>query len=194
MVKNCHRFDRVQQASLDETVTLAPEKINLVTVARLGKEKGVERAVQAIAQLGSLREKLHYWVVGDGVQMPLIRQLLEKEHLSSCVTLLGEKSNPYPYMKNADLLLIPSVSEAAPLVIGEAASLGTPVLSTRTSSAKEMILDEDLGWVCENSVEGIRQMLKALLTEPEKIAKMKEKLKERHFDNGAAVEQFEALI
>ena len=46
--------------------------------------------------------------------------------------------NPYGYIKAADLLLIPSYNEAAPLVIGEAAGLETPILSTETSSAKEM--------------------------------------------------------
>ena len=40
--------------------------------------------------------------------------------LSENVTLLGEKENPYGYIKAADLLLIPSYSEAATMVIGEA--------------------------------------------------------------------------
>ena len=76
-----------------------------------------------------------------------------ENNLENIVTMLGEKANPYPYIKKADMLLISSVSEAAPMVIGESAFLGTPILSTRTSSAKEMIEEKGYGWVCENSVE-----------------------------------------
>ena len=43
--------------------------------------------------------------------------------------------NPYGYMRAADVLLIPSFSEAAPMVIHESALLGTPILTTETSSA-----------------------------------------------------------
>lgn len=165
VVPNCHRFDRIAELARASAVELS-EKCNIVTVARLGKEKGVERAVQAIAQLGSLKEKLHYYIVGDGIRRPLIENLIRQQGLEDTVTLCGMLTNPYGYIRAADWLLIPSYSEAAPLVIGEAASLGTPILSTQTSSAEEMILEKGLGRVCENSEAGIKAALEQLLQEP----------------------------
>ena len=194
VVRNCHRFDGLRAAALLEPVTLKPDKINLVTVARFGKEKSVERGLLALAGLGQQKEKIHYWIIGDGVQRPLIQKIIAEKQLSACVTLCGELKNPYGYMKAADLLLIPSVSEAAPLVIGEAASLGTPILSTKTSSAEEMISKAGLGWVCENSVEGIVQALETLLRRPAILQETKERLKSLPFDNREAVAQFDALL
>lgn len=194
VVHNCHRFDQIRQAADAAAVTLKPDRINIVTVARLGKEKSVERALKAIAALGGLKERLHYWIVGDGVQKPVLCKIMEEEGLSRCVTLCGERSNPYGYMKAADLLLIPSISEAAPLVIGEAACLGTPVLSTETSSAKEMIERAGLGWVCENSVDGIRLALQLLLKEPDRMERMRSRLEKTSADNEAAIEQFARLL
>lgn len=165
VVYNCHRFKNIREKAEQEPVQLPTGRLNVVTVARLGKEKGVERAVQAIAALGSAREKLHYYIIGDGVLRPQIEALIEKENLQEQVTLCGQMLNPYGYIQAADCLLIPSYSEAAPLVIGEAACLGTPVLSTNTSSAEEMLTKTGYGTVCENSVEGLTAALQKLTEE-----------------------------
>lgn len=168
---NCHRFDKLLADAQASPVTLTPDKLNIVTVARLGKEKGVERALRAIAALDAHKEKLHYYIIGDGIQKPLLLKIIQEQKLENTVTLCGMLSNPCGYIKAADLLLIPSYSEAAPLVIGEAACLGTPVLSTETSSAREMIEKPGLGWVCENSEQAMTEALKALLSDPAALQK-----------------------
>lgn len=45
-------------------------------------------------------------------------------------------------MKNANLLLLFSEHEAAPMVFGEAELLQLPVLTTNTTSVKELVLDK----------------------------------------------------
>ncbi len=166
VVRNCHRFRHIREQAEEAAVQLPEDTLNVVTVARLGREKGVERAVEAIAGLGADREKLHYYIIGDGILRPQLDELIEKEGLKDCVTLCGQMNNPYGYIRAADLLLIPSYSEAAPLVIGEAACLGTPVLSTKTSSAAEMLTDTGYGRVCENSVEGLTEALREWIRKP----------------------------
>ncbi len=194
VVTNAHRFDKILADADASPVALADGKINVVTVARLGKEKSVDRAVKAIARLGNLKEKLHYYVVGDGVGRDEITDLIDKNGLADTVTLCGTLFNPYGYIRAADLLLIPSRNEAAPLVIGESAVLGTPILSTETSSAREMISERGLGWVCENSVEGIENALSGLIRSPELLEKKKDELSQASFDNTDAVNAFLDLI
>jgi len=94
----------------------------------------------------------------------------------------------------ADLLWIPSRSEAAPLVIGEAACLGTPILSTKTSSALEMIQETGFGWVCENSVQSMMEALVGLLSQPEQLDKISRELKHRQFTDEASLSQFHNCI
>lgn len=92
------------------------------------------------------------------------------------------------------MLLIPSFSEAAPMVIGEAACLGTPILTTETSSAREMVEQPGLGWVCENTVEGIQTGLEELLSRPEALQEKRAHMQALAFDNTCARKQFAELI
>ena len=49
------------------------------------------------------------------------------------------------------------------MVIGECWALGVPIISTETSSAKEMVEDEKIGVVCDNSEDGIYIAVKDFL-------------------------------
>ncbi len=130
--------------------------INIVSVARMTEEKGLERAVQAVASCG--RSDIRYYIVGDGPERENIENAIKKGGVQESVFLLGSSDVPARYMKKADYLFVPSFHEAAPMVFDEAKLLGTCVLTTDTTSAKEMIARED-GFICENSNEGLVQML-----------------------------------
>lgn len=193
VVYNCHRNDALLQAAQEAAVQLPSDRLNLVTVARLGAEKGVPRAIEVLGSLPK-DDSFHYYVIGDGVQRSVVESMIVRLGLRERVTILGEMSNPYGYIQAADLLLIPSVSEAAPMVIGEAARLGTPVLSTRTSSAEEMIAETGLGWVCDNSVAGMEEGLSLLLKGIRLLEEKKKNLSDVVLDNQDAVSGFNKII
>lgn len=194
VVYNCCDFDDVIHQSEETSFLTQSDKINFVTVARLGREKGVSRAVQALAKLDDYKDKLHYYIVGNGIEESLISKMIADYGLENHVTMCGELKNPYPYIKAADCLLIPSVSEAAPMVIAEAACLGVPVLTTKTSSAEEMVDNTGYGWVCDNDVDGIRNAVVHLVNHPDCIAECSAFLKKQSFNNHIALNQFEELL
>ena len=194
VVPNAHDYNNIRRSASEEAVSLPDNRVNILTVARLGKEKGVGRAIEALTHVSCACGKFHYYVIGDGILRPQIEQAIEAGGLGDRVTLFGEMMNPYGYMKAADLLLIPSVSEAAPLVIAEAASLGTPVLSTRTSSAVEMIEKTGFGWVCDNDTAALTDALNNLLKDSAVLAAKTKELQALDIDNQAAVAGFAALI
>lgn len=194
VVKNCQSFQEVRRMAQREPVIMAPDKLNIVTVARFGKEKGVLRAIQAISDLGEKADRLHYYLIGNGAEYAAAEKKILELGLTGTVSLLGELENPYGYMQAADVLLIPSVSEAAPMVIGEAACLGAPVLTTETSSAHEMVEQPGLGWVCQNTVEGIRNGIESLLSRPDVLKERREHIRTLVFDNACARKQFSELI
>ena len=167
VVRNCHDYERLHHDAAQAPAALSKTSVNVVTLSRFGREKGVLRGIQAAADVQRAGKKLRYYIIGNGVEYPKAAAMVKRLGLETSVTLLGEMLNPYGYLKAADVLLIPSFSEAAPMVIGEAASLGTPVLSTRTSSAEEMIVCSGYGWVCDNTQVGITEGLERLLANPE---------------------------
>lgn len=193
VVHNCHDFAQIRQNAARAQVTLQKNVLNILTVSRFGKEKGILRGIQAVADLQKSGKQIHYYIIGDGVEYLEAAAMIKRHGLETTVTLLGEIDNPYGYMKEADVLLIPSFSEAAPMVIGEAACLGTPILSTRTTSVNEMIVQPGYGWVCENTQEGIRESLEHLLSDPEILKKCSEGMKQIVFTNADAINEFTRL-
>ncbi len=165
------------------------QKTALVTLARLSKEKGIVRCLPIVKQLISEGLDFEWHIVGSGAEDEVIRNQIEALSLSQVVYLEGQKNNPYPFLKHAKYLFIPSYHEAAPMVINEALSLNVPILSTATLSAKELITDRGIGIVCDNNDDAIFLMLKNALRNPYSIQDP-----DLEDFNNMAIRQFNSLI
>lgn len=194
VVHNCHDFLQIHHNADQAPVTFSKDVLNVLTLSRFGREKGILRGIHTVADLQRSGRQIHYFIIGNGVEYPEAAAMVKRLGLETTIALLGEMANPYGYLKAADVLLIPSFSEAAPMVIGEAACLGTPVLSTRTSSADEMIAQPGYGWVCDNTLAGIREGLERLLSNPEILKSHSESMKQIVFTNSDAMTEFRHLI
>ena len=157
-LRNFYDFDIVKLANNNPYV-YENNCINLLSVARLSSEKGIDRAIDALYATG--RSDINYYIVGDGPQKDFLKEKIEEYSLQKQIFFIGEQQNPYRYMINADYLLVPSLHEAAPMVFDEAKILGLKVISTDTTSAAEMIGDN--GIICDNSLEGIELVLNELV-------------------------------
>ncbi len=166
----------------------------MVTVARLNPEKGFLRAIEALAPLMREHRDLRWHIVGGGPDESAVREAVRAAGIDSQVVLFGMRNNPYPYVKAADLMLLPSIHEAAPMVYEEARALGVPVLTTATTSAADMVEARHSGYVCENSAEGIRSGVQRILEHPEILARTAEELRREPCDNSIAEEQWLELI
>jgi len=178
---------------------LVPENIDhnafqVVAVGSLMKVKGFERLIRVCGEIGK-EKPLHLNIVGSGPMENELQELIEKERYHN-VSLLGFQANPYPYIKNADLLVCSSYSEAYPLVIGESFALGTPVLGTRCSGVCEWMEQDQSGLIVENSEEALYDGIK-LLSENQAIyqdyqKRAAEKQKTLNFEN--AMEAWESAF
>lgn len=193
VIRNCNKYKEIRSLAgsgvpYDSTI------INIVTVARLDSEKGIERMIHAIKECADQGYKLHYHIVGSGTMEVLLKEMVKKLKISDYVTFYGNRKNPYIYMKNADLFVLSSYHEAAPMVFDEAACLGIPVLATETTSTDEMILLNHSGFVCENSEKGVVSSLLMLMEKPERLLEIKKSLLSRRFSNETNVEAFKHII
>lgn len=194
VVPNCHDYGAILEKGIVDPVMYGEDVIHIVSVARLSKEKGLERALKAVSECKRQGIRLRYHVIGNGIERERLFDLTEQLEIGNCVTFYGDQKNPYRYFPKADLLLISSYHEAAPLVIDEARCFGVPVLSTRTSSAEEMIAARQLGWVCDNTQEALTEALMKLLCQLTLLRERKEKILRMDCNNSEAVSAFKKII
>lgn len=193
-VRNCHRYDAIRALAAEGEVHYRPDAVHAVTVARMTPRKGVDRAIRAVAKARAAGHPLMLHVVGSGPKRRSLEQLAEELAVSDAVVFHGEMSNPYPYIKQADFMLLTSYHEAAPMVIEEARCLGVPILSTEIISTKEMVTEAQAGWVCDNDQDAIDDTLCRVLADPDGLREVRQRLLATAMDNREALEQFAAAV
>jgi glycosyltransferase involved in cell wall biosynthesis len=102
------------------------KKINLINVGVLRQAK---RHYLMLEVLSKLPLNYHLTLVGSGAEEEALKLLVTELCLSERVTFEGHKTNPYPYMKEADLFILTSEHEGFPNVLLEANALGLPVVA-----------------------------------------------------------------
>lgn len=137
------------------------DKFNIVSCGRVSHEKGMDLAVEACAELVAMgHENIHWWIVGGGPAENEVREKIAELHMEEYVTMLSMKSNPYPYIKKADLYVQPSRFESYGLTIAEAMALGKQIVSTDTDGAKELLRNGENGTLCAINAQSIADAVK----------------------------------
>ncbi len=70
------------------------------------------------------------FIIGDGPDRNYILKYIKKNHLKDNIIFLGEKINPYPYLKKCDVLVLTSNYEGFPVVYLEALVLNKDIMTT----------------------------------------------------------------
>ena len=170
---------------------------HLVLVARLlDSAKGQCRLVSVVKRLVDEGFDLSLTFVGGGPDEEKIKRSIEAAGLSSVVALAGNQKNPYPFIKEADLLVCASYYEGYNLTVAEALILGVPVLSTRCSGPVEILDGGKYGRIVENTDEALYEGLKNLLLYPEELAEYRACSSRRtaFFDDAETAKKVEALF
>lgn len=111
----------------------------IVTVGRLSVEKGQD-IIPVIAR--KLKEQgcaFKWYLIGDGKLKNKIEQLAEENNVQHEIVLLGAQTNPYQFLKNADIYVQTSIHEGFCITLGEAKVFGMPIISTEFAGAHEQL-------------------------------------------------------
>ncbi|PDY48176.1 glycosyltransferase [Bacillus pseudomycoides] len=146
-----------------DTPMLLDNRFKVITVARLSHAKGIDNAVRALRILKDKGyENIAWYVVGYGGDETMIKNLIRDLKLENSFVLLGKQTNPYPYIKEADLYVQPSRYEGKAVTVGEAQILAKPVLITNYTTANSQVKNGIDGYITELSVEGIADGIEKL--------------------------------
>jgi glycosyltransferase involved in cell wall biosynthesis len=107
----------------------------------LRSEKRQEHLLKTLAKLGS---DYSLTIVGEGKIRSLLEQMTDKLGISKLVRFIGYQSNPYSYMRGADILVLSSEYEGFPNVVLEAGVCGLGVVSYRCAGGVEEIIEDGI--------------------------------------------------
>jgi glycosyltransferase involved in cell wall biosynthesis len=172
------------------------DRIIVAFVGRLFYSKGVVYAVQAIEYLvKELRERsIELWIFGKGPIETWLKWYIKKTQLSSYVKLFGfvPRSTLLSILaKYVNVLLHPSLYEAAPLAIIEAQALGIPAITFDLPWAHEFVLHGINGFRAPYpDITGLAEyIIKALDLDMQKIM-----YTAKRYDRNQTYKELEALI
>lgn len=171
------------------------DMLHIVSVGRLAPEKHFENVFPAAKALRQAGIDFAWHVIGDGPERSKLEALIVENDLKDHVILEGSKTNPYPYMKYADLFVHPSYVESQGLTVLEAMALGVPCVVTKSRGPCEFIEDGINGLLTEQSPEDLTAKVLEILKNHALYQRIKENTKcPGQFSPDRVMKQIEALI
>lgn len=178
-----------------EHTPYAKNDLCIVSVGRFAPEKHFENIVPAAKSLQAMNLAFMWHIVGDGSERARVEMLITENGLKDYVILEGSKTNPYPYMKYADLFVHPSYIESQGLTVLEAMALGVPCVVTKSRGPCEFIVDGVNGLLTEQSPESLAEKVLSILTDKTLYQSIKENtVCPEQFAPDRVMKQIEALI
>lgn len=142
--------------------------LKLLFVGGLSQRKGIAYLFAAVEALG---RHVELTVVGRKVNndcLALDAALAKHRWIPSL-----PHADILSLMQEHDVLVFPSLFEGFGLVITEAMSQGTPVITTDRTAGPDLIVHGENGWLVEaGSTQALKKSIESLLQNPEQIAEV----------------------
>lgn len=138
--------------------------LHVVSVGRLSPEKNFHSLIEAWATVVEKFPNARLTILGDGLLRAELQARVEELGLDDSVKLAGQRANPYPVIKHADLFVLPSTHEGQPVVILEAMTLGVAVAGAYTPGTAELF-DIGYGKVIRSEAEAMASDIIGILGE-----------------------------
>ena len=137
-------------------------------------------------------------ILGEGQERKNLEKLIMDLNVADSVELLGFQSNPYSFLKKADVFVLSSDCEGLPTVLIESLILGIPSVATNcTGGIKEILNSDCIGNIVPiNDSEAIASAVQSLLSNKKLAKEYSENGKKRaeEFDKDVIKLKFEKLF
>ena len=172
-------------------------RFSVLYIGRLVEEKCplffVEIAHKLSGVIGS--QNIEFTMIGDGSLRDDIYTRLTDLGIEDSFNMLGYQSpkEVFLYLRNSDVLIIPSRCEAFGKVAVEAMIAGTPVIASRVGGLTDIIIDGENGFLCEFGHKScFQKQITRLYENPDllkKLTRFTQKHREFWFQQESSFEQ-----
>lgn len=129
------------------------ESFNIVTVGRMSPEKNMSFCIEIAKNLLNKGVNFKWSIIGDGEEYGRISQLIIDEKLDDYINLTGRLENPYPIIRNSNVLVHPSLVESQGITVLEAMALSVPVIVVDSAGPREYIKNMENGIIMKPDAE-----------------------------------------
>jgi glycosyltransferase involved in cell wall biosynthesis len=111
----------------------------ILFVGGLHPRKGLPDLFTAFNILHKKKPNVHLYIVGAGPYNEEYVRLVDSMECKAAVTFAGAEENPIPFMRGADIFVLPSHADPAPLVLSEAREAGCAIVATNVDGIPELL-------------------------------------------------------
>ena len=126
--------------------------------------KNFTRLINSFALALKQNKNLVLWIVGSGPDENKVKKLIQDKKLEKNVLMLGKKTNPYPYFKLTDYVILTSNYEGFPVIYGEAITLGKPIITTINVTDEAISIPNNFGYICQKNEEDVSNTILAAVS------------------------------
>ena len=127
--------------------------VQLITVARLSAEKGLDRLIRAVSHI---KIPYRFTIIGEGNKRAALQDLINSLSLQQKVFLAGNYENPFAVVSAPSLFLMGSHYEGFPNAMLEALAAGIPVVAFNAPGGiKELLVNNENGILVESNDEKV---------------------------------------
>ena len=142
------RIRQLSRGQLRQTLGLPQDAFIVSCVGKVDPAKGQQFLVAALPRMVESTPNLHVVFVGPVTRFAeRLPNEVEALGLGDSVTFVGDRDDPFSFIRASDLLIHPSRTEGLPLILLEAMILRTPVLATEVGGIPFAIQHGETGWL-----------------------------------------------
>ena len=133
----------------ENTNIFTNDQINITIVSRLVSHKNIEKIIRAISDLNSALINLN--IIGDGPELNQLQKISLESNNKDNIIFHGKlnRDEINHIFLNSDIYIQASNYEGLPHSLLEAMSYGIPVLCTPVGECKEILGNEDRGYILD---------------------------------------------
>ena len=148
------------------------EKIKILFLSRLLKEKGIYETIEAFKQLRKKYQSIELTIAGDGSEYEKLKEFVKYDnHIEMTGHVEGKQK--IDLFKKCHIYCLPSYTEGLPISVLEAMAFGLPIITSSVGGLKDFFQDGEMGYFVEpKNSKQLEGKLNLLLSDKNQMAEM----------------------
>lgn len=175
-----------------------PDNFDGIRITSMGRfdiyVKGMDIAIEACKILKSEVINFRWYWLGEGEQRLRLENMIRKAGVEDVFILLGSKTNPYPYIQDADIYVQPSRIEGKSVALDEVKALARPIVVTRFDSVYDQFKDRRNAVICDIDAKAVANGIKEIVSNIDLRESLIRNLLQEKIGNEEQAEVFKQII